>query len=58
MAARIDGNVMVVRINKTSISSVKKAIKEIRSLRLPLLGTIDNKVYLLLMTRVLANLTY
>jgi Mrp family chromosome partitioning ATPase len=49
---------MVVWINKTSISSVKKAIKEIRSLRLPLLGTINNQVYLLLMTRVLANLTY
>lgn len=49
---------MVVWINKTSISSVKKAIKEIKSLRLPFLGTINNQVYLLLMTRVLANLTY
>lgn len=58
MIARIDGNIMVVWINKTSISSVKKAIKEIRSLRLPLSGTINNQVYLLLMTRVLANLTY
>ncbi|XHU95844.1 MAG: hypothetical protein JJP05_09375 [cyanobacterium endosymbiont of Rhopalodia gibba] len=45
MAARIDDIVMVVQINKTSVSSVEKAIKEISPLRLPLLVTVNNQVY-------------
>ncbi|XTZ19906.1 MAG: hypothetical protein ACQZ3M_09365 [cyanobacterium endosymbiont of Rhopalodia fuxianensis] len=45
MAARIDGIVMVVQINKTSVSSVEKTIKEISPLRLPLLVTVNHQVY-------------
>ncbi len=44
MAAKTDGILMVVGINKTPVSSAKKAVTEIQALNLPLLGVVTNQV--------------